>query len=873
MKKKVKQNNGILVTEKKMRIQKESGLFWVLNYLLDCFLIWMCLYGALFGFCHTMKITKYLEITPAVFGLVILLVRFLCDKRWKNKYVFLLFLALYGVVLFLYHEELYYGLMYWADYFFVGYNSYFGQNLAVSTDYIGMEAYSSTVLLLFSGSVMAVFLSEGQRMTKAELTVLILPFCLFILPFVVGKVPDAKYVLFFLGGMIPLAFSVESRSPRMKFQIKMAGAFSFLAITLLCVWLFPERLYNERYQKLQETKTFIQDSFKNQQYDDLIYYFGDFDWLPFVGSGSGGVNNGTLGNKDEIVYDNKTDFDLYVQDLESSDEDTTLIFNSDLYLRSYVGINYKNKQWMDMTEMQKKKYDKLVRKNDLNVEKLPEELYSIFYGLFDVGNEGRKQVGMHYKIIKRRVTRNHALISYGSRGNLYLKDQLFQTPEIKHKKNFWDEANILYFMPESLAGENSIWSSALSSIVGILKSEQEGLYGEGYQRAISEFKKTEQQYRTFVYQTYTDVPKNIAPKLRTEVEKSDKLNDYESCELLDNNYMKDLYDLMSQCQQQFGDTKYSLKPGKTPDGKDLIDYFIYENKKGYCTYYATAACIFFRLCGIPSRYVEGYHVHNYDFTSMESRTITGEDGNETKEKYYPVDVKDSNAHAWIEIYVNGYGWVPLDYTASSLSGSSIIDENEEKNPDVENKNPDMEDEPVVPSPSISPTPSPSVSENTPLASEDVPGIGNASVKEFRLSRTVKAVLMVIFIFLLIAAAVYIRYQILWNRQNHLRNNNNLNVRAKYYYNKIKKQLYTKCGIGNQQELKENVAHICRKENIILEEDLKRLVSIVEKASFGSGQISDYECTKVKILAENVDKLFYESMPHWKKFYYKVWKLY
>lgn len=54
--------------------------------------------------------------------------------------------------------------------------------------------------------------------------------------------------------------------------------------------------------------------------------------------------------------------------------------------------------------------------------------------------------------------------------------------------------------------------------------------------------------------------------------------------------------------------KYTLTPGDVPKGKDFVDYFLFESKEGYCTYYATAMTILLRCVEVPTRYVEGFIV-------------------------------------------------------------------------------------------------------------------------------------------------------------------------------------------------------------------------------------------------------------------------
>lgn len=94
---------------------------------------------------------------------------------------------------------------------------------------------------------------------------------------------------------------------------------------------------------------------------------------------------------------------------------------------------------------------------------------------------------------------------------------------------------------------------------------------------------------------------------------------------------------------------YTWYPGKTPAGKDFAEYFFFENKKGYCTHFATTAVLLFRMKGIPARYVAGYSVEPEKFVEQEDGT-------------YLAEATGENAHAWAEIYVSGKGWIPAETT-------------------------------------------------------------------------------------------------------------------------------------------------------------------------------------------------------------------
>lgn len=105
------------------------------------------------------------------------------------------------------------------------------------------------------------------------------------------------------------------------------------------------------------------------------------------------------------------------------------------------------------------------------------------------------------------------------------------------------------------------------------------------------------------------------------------------------------YDKMvSICEylRQYTYTKSVKKP--TPD-KDFTDEFLWNTKKGYCTYFATAAAVMGRTLNIPTRYVEGMLVTS--------------DCKESK-NYYLLDGKCM--HAWCEAYFEGFGWVRFEAT-------------------------------------------------------------------------------------------------------------------------------------------------------------------------------------------------------------------
>ena len=113
---------------------------------------------------------------------------------------------------------------------------------------------------------------------------------------------------------------------------------------------------------------------------------------------------------------------------------------------------------------------------------------------------------------------------------------------------------------------------------------------------------------------------------------------------------------------------YTMAPGTTPYGRDYVTYFLTKQKRGYCAHFASSGAMLLRAMDIPARYVEGYCI---------PPSLLAESGvalDENVDEWYEgdslleetgvvnIDVNDSYAHAWIEIYLEGYGFVPFEMT-------------------------------------------------------------------------------------------------------------------------------------------------------------------------------------------------------------------
>lgn len=224
-------------------------------------------------------------------------------------------------------------------------------------------------------------------------------------------------------------------------------------------------------------------------------------------------------------------------------------------------------------------------------------------------------------------------------GYVYYPYQLLSTPEEISGGQFVHDAY--------LAREEGVWTHTL-----YVQPECDPLSGA---QLPEELRDAEQEYARFVYQNYTGVPDALSDTLYRHL--ISMVAEPEAClpgGAENEHYQALMYGsyggntafaltLSALISDYLGQLAvYDPATPAVPEGEDYVRWFLEESRRGYCMHFASAAVLLLRYNGVPARYVSGYVA---DVASSGTARVP-----------------DSNAHAWVEIYLDGYGWHPVEVT-------------------------------------------------------------------------------------------------------------------------------------------------------------------------------------------------------------------
>lgn len=319
----------------------------------------------------------------------------------------------------------------------------------------------------------------------------------------------------------------------------------------------------------------------------------------------------------------------------------------------------------------------------------------------------------------------------------------------------------------------------------------------------------QENYEPYVYENYLNIPVNMVPR---------------TMELCRNRSFENIDEITDFIKNELSTrARYTLTPGMAPLNEDIVEYFLFEGRKGYCVHFASAATLMYRSFGIPARYVTGYKINKDNFREQEDGT------------YYAKAV-DREAHAWTEIYIRDKGWIPVEVTpAAEVNGGEAI-----------NYERDVTEE--------------TTAETTSQIREEESREANVGAEENRRARE----------FLWLAVALVFIGFIIIRRILILRKIKKYDVRKLFYIiTKVMEVKGIKC-----TGLEDNFGEMLIKEGAVLKTgEAERLCNIVLKAAYGGDKGNDTERDFVYDMYKKITEDIYKKCGILSKVYIKLFKVY
>ncbi len=480
--------------------------------------------------------------------------------------------------------------------------------------------YCETFVFTLVGAIMIVLISMifyRRRRAGIFIGLTALPV---ILPITVGKIGPFQYLLFYMlvafisfGTRFLRADTIDTRM-RQKLSFLLAGV--GLIVWLILMVFFPMSTYENHKVRILELKNSAL-SLASWNLEDTHSLFKSF----FSGDV---LDYGKVGDRSSISESNKPMLRLR-GDFNTEDG---------LYLKGYVASQYNNNRWRTI-KSKNKEYKK--DRKALDAEGLSPNYWPITM---------RNQIGE------------------GQKSGF---DDLWKTGIIDVQNITFGYGNYLVpYYPVSgfshKAGRSTVTEPGiqyqLEYYLNYSRIQKQGFKDNTFSIGDDSYWAASEESRgkmeTFVRKYYLQIPdsaQNAVEEYKAYLVTQDNiLEKYEKGEA-------SLYQLLEVTKKYISErTHYSTSPGKTPDHKEAIDYFLNENQKGYCVHYATAAAILLRGVGVPTRYCEGVYITQNQLKDVDA---VGE-----------VVVTAKDLHAWIEVFHNKYGFIPAEVTPGQGDDSS-----------------------------------------------------------------------------------------------------------------------------------------------------------------------------------------------------------